>query len=64
METFKKAKAINWNLDVTVDWVCPECGTLNNETIYANPYRMLAEDPPDVDCKNCNEYFTLDFYDE
>ena len=45
-------------------WECPNCTHINLEECSIDPYRILAEDPPDVECEQCKEFYTLSFYDD
>ena len=55
-------KPDNWELNGIIKWTCPECGKKHISEISINPYRMLAEDPPDEYCSQCENFFTIDFY--
>ena len=59
----KEAKPTNWNLSAKVEWDCPDCGYPNITEFSINPYRALAESPPDEMCEKCEEFFTLSFYE-
>lgn len=52
------AKIISCDVEVTLKWECPNCGTIN--TTYFNPssQRIPADEiPEDEQCCNCEEFF-------
>lgn len=54
----------DFDIICTQKWTCPDCGR-EHETVWnVNPYRMMAEDPIDVQCDGCENFFTLSFYNE
>ena len=60
----EKAKVDSVDIDATVKWICPHCKRVHITKISVNPYRSLAEDPPDEQCENCRQFVTLNFYDD
>ena len=59
----KTVQLDDWKLSCIVEWTCPECGKKHKQEIGVNPYRSLADDPPDEYCDGCENFFTLSFYE-
>jgi len=59
----EKVKVVNFNVQVTGEWTCPKCKTINKIDYSHGPYTAVAYDPGDDDCKGCGEFFTEDWFD-
>jgi Zn finger protein HypA/HybF involved in hydrogenase expression len=60
----KKAHLVDYEITVKVTCTCPNCGNEVKLEFSGNPYREIAEDPPDEVCPHCHEFFTVSFYED
>ena len=60
----EKVKPIEFDVTVSGKWTCPRCGTINTFEYSHGPYTAVADDPSDEMCKNCEEFFTMNYYDD
>jgi acetone carboxylase gamma subunit len=58
----ESVKPDDWELTGIIEWTCPECGKKHKTEISIDPYRSLADSPPDEYCDGCENFFTIDFY--
>lgn len=60
----EKVKLDDFSVNITGRWKCPHCGTFNEFSYSHSPYTAVADDPGDEMCKNCEKFYTMNYYDD
>ena len=61
--SFLKSKTINFDITVSIKWECPHCGKIHITEYAGSPYSAIADDPADEYCDACENFVTLNFFE-